>query len=77
MPLKMSQTDLSVGEPVKNRESEDPTDWLALKPHTKRMIPTMSKATPSGLPIFRSFRSDCLRCNRYYARAQPANQQDS
>lgn len=47
--------DLSVGEPVKNRETSELKDWDALRPNAIKMTPTASKAIETALFIQSSF----------------------
>ena len=51
MPPISNQTALSVGDPVKKRETLEPMELLALTPKTINMIPTTSNAIESGLFI--------------------------
>lgn len=44
-------TDLSVGEPVKNRDTSEPNESIAITPMTIRTIPTMTKAVDTMLFI--------------------------
>lgn len=52
-PIK-SQTALSVGEPVKKRDTLEPNESLALIPKTISIIPTAKSATQIGLFMFQT-----------------------
>jgi len=45
------QTALSVGDPVKNRDTSEPNEFVALIPNTTSMTPTTIKAKPMILFI--------------------------
>jgi len=50
---------LSVGEPVKNRETSEPNELDALMPKTISKMPPASSARESGLFMFYLFELNC------------------
>ena len=48
-PPMIIQTALSVGEPVKKRETSELNEFVALIPRTRSMTPPMSRASESRL----------------------------
>lgn len=56
-PPIIIQTALSVGDPVKKRETSELNEFVAFTPKIKRMIPAARQARAMGLFIFfREFR---------------------
>jgi len=51
-PPRSSHMDLFVGDPVKNREKSEPTEFEALIPKTINMIPIARRAMPIALFIY-------------------------